>query len=98
MTTTIEDLEERLNTFEQSLIQMGINQTPVVNKVDTTANTVSNTVPQVNTNTSVINENSEGILDIADLVDENSMAIIDIADYIAELEARIEEMEGKVNG
>ena len=96
--TTIEDLEERLNTFEQSLIQMGINQTPVVDKVDNTANTVSNTVPQVNTNTSGINENSEGLLDIADLADENSMAITDIADYTAELEARIEELEGKVNG
>lgn len=95
---TIEELEERLNTFEQSLIQMGINQTPVVDKVDNTANTVSNTVPQVNTNTSGINENSEGLLDIAELSDENSMAITDIADYTAELEARIEELEGKVNG
>lgn len=95
---TIEELEERLNTFEQSLIQMGINQTPVVDKVDNTANTVSNTVPQVNTNTSGINENSEGLLDIAVLADENSMAITDIADYTAELEARIEELEGKVNG
>ena len=95
---TIEELEERLNTFEQSLIQMGINQTPVVDKVDNTANTVSNTVPQVNTNTSGINENSEGLLDIADLADENSMAITDIADYTAGLEARIEELEGKVNG
>lgn len=37
---TIEELEERLNTFEQSLIQMGINQTPVVDKVDSTANRV----------------------------------------------------------
>lgn len=95
---TIEELEERLNTFEQSLIQMGINQAPMITKVDDTANTVSNTVPQVNTNTSGINENSDGLLDIANLADENSMAITDIADYTAELEARIEELEGKVNG
>ena len=47
MATTIEDLEERLNTFEQSLIQMGINQTPVVDKVDATANKVDITANRV---------------------------------------------------
>ena len=41
-----------------------------------------------------LEEDSQGLLDIADLVDENSTAITDLADYIAELEARIEELEG----
>lgn len=41
-----------------------------------------------------LEEDSEGLLDIADLVDENSTAITDLADYITELEARIEELEG----
>lgn len=98
MATTIQDLEERVDALYNSILQMQQNLNPVIEKADGTANTVSNTVPQVNTNTSGINENSEGLLDIADLADENSMAITDIADYTAGLEARIEELEGKVNG
>lgn len=98
MATTIQDLEERVDALYNSVLQMQQNLNPVIEKTDNTSNTVSNTVPQVNTNTSGINENSEGILDIADLADENSMAITDIADYTAELEARIKELEGKVNG
>lgn len=98
MATTIQDLEERVDALYNSVLQMQQNLNPVIEKTDNTSNTVSNTVPQVNTNTSGINENSEGILDIADLADENSMAITDIADYTAALEARIEELEGKVNG
>ena len=98
MATTIQDLEERVDALYNSVLQMQQNLNPVIEKTDDTTNTVSNTVPQVNTNTSGINENSEGLLDIAELADENSMAITDIADYTAELEARIEELEGKVNG
>lgn len=98
MATTIQDLEERVDALYNSVLQMQQNLNPVIEKTDNTSNTVSNTVPQVNTNTSGINENSGGILDIAELADENSMAITDIADYTAELEARIEELEGKVNG
>lgn len=41
-----------------------------------------------------LDENSAGILDLADLSDENSGAITDLADYIGELEARIEALEG----
>lgn len=41
-----------------------------------------------------LEENSAGILDIADLSDENSVAITDLADYIAELEERIIALEG----
>ena len=41
-----------------------------------------------------LEEDSQGVLDLADLVDENSTAITDLADYIADLEARIEELEG----
>lgn len=98
MATTIQDLEERVDALYNSVLQMQQNLNPVIEKTDDTTNTVSNTVPQVNTNTSGINENSEGLLDIAELADENSMAITDIADYTAKLEARIEELEGKVNG
>lgn len=39
-------------------------------------------------------ENSQGLLDVADLADENSTAITDLAEYIAELEARVEALEG----
>ena len=56
MATTIEDLEERLNTFEQSLIQMGINQTPITDKVYDTANKVDNLTPTVITKQAYIDD------------------------------------------
>lgn len=48
--------------------------------------------------TNSINENSDGILDIADLSDENSTAITDIAEILDDITTRLEELEGKVNG
>ena len=56
MATTIEDLEERLNAFEQSLIQMGINQTPIVDKVDDTANKVEVITPTILTKQAYIDD------------------------------------------
>jgi len=53
---TIEELEERLNTFEQSLIQMGINLTPTINKVDDTANKVVAITPYTETKTAYYGE------------------------------------------
>jgi len=56
MATTIEDLEERLNTFEQSLIQMGINQTPITDKVYDTANKVEVITPTILTKQAYIDD------------------------------------------
>ncbi len=85
MATTIEELEERLNTFEQSLIQMGINQTPVVDKSDT----AYNKVPQVDTNTSGIQTNSENILStqegLAETYEETNTSITQLEEALAEV-------------
>lgn len=39
-------------------------------------------------------ENSDGVLDVASLADENNEAITGLADYIAEIESRVEALEG----
>ena len=54
--TTIQDLEERLNSFERSLIQMGINNTPIVQKVDETAIKVDEITPYEDTKTAYIDD------------------------------------------
>ena len=41
-----------------------------------------------------VNENSDGIFDLADAVDENSLSIFDLAEQIGELEERVSELEG----
>lgn len=48
----------------------------------------------VSSNTKDIESNSNGLFDIAELEDENSNGIFELAEYIAELEARIEALEG----
>lgn len=64
MATTIEDLEERLNTFEQSLIQMGINLSPTINKVDDTANKVEQITPYTETKTAYIGDTEVVFTDV----------------------------------
>ena len=66
MATTIEDLEERLNTFEQSLIQMGINLSPTINKVDDTANKVEQITPYTETKTAYYGEKEKTFYNIPD--------------------------------
>lgn len=45
-----------------------------------------------------INDNSEGLYDVAEVAGENSGATFDLAEMIADLENRVSEMEGKING
>lgn len=45
-------------------------------------------------NANFISENSDGLIDVASLGDENNEAITDLANYIANLEARVEALEG----
>ena len=42
-----------------------------------------------------IEENSNGIFDLADLADENSTSIFDLADMLAELDERVTALEEK---
>ena len=43
---------------------------------------------------SVASENDGAIMDIAEIASENDGAIMDLAEYIANLESRIEVLEG----
>ena len=43
--TTIQDLEERLNSFEQTLLQMARNNVPITVKTDETSNRVDEITP-----------------------------------------------------
>lgn len=45
-----------------------------------------------------INDNSEGLFDVAGVAGENSEATFDLAEMIADLENRVAEMEEKING
>lgn len=63
MATTIEDLEERLNTFEQSLIQMGINLSPTIYKVDDTSNRVDALTPYTETKAAYYGETEKVFYD-----------------------------------
>ena len=89
--TTIEDLEERLNTFEASLLQMAQNGVPTTERADM----AYNKCPQVDENTSGVNENSSGLIDVADLADENSTSIEELAEMVADLEERVAALEEK---
>lgn len=52
-------------------------------------------INRTSTNSNNINENSNGIFDIADLADENSGSIFDLADLLAELDERVTALEEK---
>ena len=56
MATSIEDLEERLNTFEASLLQMAENLVPQTAKVDETANKVDAITPYTASKTAYIGD------------------------------------------
>ena len=61
---TIQELEERLNSFERSLIQMGINNTPIVQKVDETAIKVDEITPYEDTKTAYITDSEVVFFDV----------------------------------
>ena len=46
---------------------------------------------------SVASENDGAIMDIAEIASENDGAILELAEYIANLESRIETLEGGTN-
>lgn len=54
--STIQQLEERLDSFEQSLLQMQKNLVPQTEKVDNTANKVEQITPYTETKTAYISD------------------------------------------
>lgn len=61
---TIEELEERLNTFEASLLQMAKNNEPIVAKVDDTSNKVTQITPYTETKTAYYGETEKTFYDV----------------------------------
>ena len=61
---TIEELEERLNTFEETLIQLSRDMVPVVGKVDHTANEVKAITPYTETKTGYYGEREKTFYDV----------------------------------
>ena len=64
MATSIEDLEERLNTFEASLLQMAENLVPQTAKIDDTANRVEQITPYTETKTAYYGETLKTFYDV----------------------------------
>lgn len=56
---TIEQLEDRLNNLEQTVLQMARNNVPVVGKVDDTSNKVVSITPYTETKTAYYNESEK---------------------------------------
>lgn len=77
MATSIEDLEERLNTFEQSLIQMGINLSPTIYKVDDTSNRVDALTPYTETKTAYIGDTEVTF----ENVPQGNMSVFGLSEY-----------------
>ena len=101
----INDLKRQLNLLQNAFLQASKNQVPIVDKTDM----AYNKVPQVDENSTGVQENSLGLLDVAELsdennsaiedvaslADENSTAIEDLANLIGDLEERVEALEEK---
>ena len=66
MATSIEDLEERLNTFEASLLQMAENLVPQTAKIDDTSNKVEQITPYTETKTAYYGEKEKTFYNIPD--------------------------------
>lgn len=90
----IKDIKQRLDNLQKSFVQAQKNQVPITNRSDT----AYGKVPQVDSNTNGVSENSDAVIDVAALSDENSTAITDLGDYAGSLDERITELEGKING
>ena len=80
--TDFEKLEKRLDSLEKAFIQAQKNQVPITSRADN----ASNKIPQIDTNTANIADNSDGLFDISEVVDENSQAIMELAEIIGEME------------
>lgn len=77
MATSIEDLEERLNTFEASLLQMSENLVPQTAKIDDTANRVEQITPYKATKTAYIGDTEVTF----ENVPQGNMSVFGLSEY-----------------
>ena len=89
----IREIKIQLANLQNAFIQASKNQVPITEKSDT----AYNKVPQVDDNTTGVQENSLGLLDVAELSDENSSAIEDIAGLSDENSSAIEDLAALVD-
>lgn len=101
----INDIKSQLNLLQIAFCNAQRNNTNTVGRVDE----AYNKVPQVDENSTGLQENSLGLLDVAELsdennsaiedvanlADENSTAIEDLADLVGDLEERVKALEEK---
>ena len=87
----IKNLEENLSVLAGQQYARTVDNEDEIQKTDSE---LSDTNSNVSANKQSINENSDGIFDLADLSDENSASILDLADYISQLEERVTQLEG----
>ena len=101
----INELKRQLGNLQNAVLQSARNQVPITGRTDE----AYNKIPQVNENTDGVQENSLGLLDLAELSDENnsaiedvatlsdenSTAIEDLADLVGDLEERVAALEEK---
>lgn len=84
----IKELKIQLANLQNAFIQSRKNDVTVVEHVDES----HAKIPQIDGNTSGVEENSMGLLDVADLSDENSSAIEEVAELADENSNAIEDL------
>lgn len=84
----IKEIKIQLANLQNSYSNFHKNNVSTVEKADESAAKI----PQVDSNTSGVEENGLGILDVAELSDENSSAIEDIAGLSDENSTAIEDL------
>ena len=95
---TQKEMELRIKNMEENMSALADKQYARTvdneDKIQKTDSDLLSTNRNVSDNKQSINENSDGIFDLADLSDENSASILDLADYISQLEERVSQLEG----
>lgn len=91
MELRIKNLEENMSTLASKQYARTVDNEDKIQKTDSE---LSDTNSNVSANKQSVNENSDGIFDLADLSDENSASILDLAEYISQLEERVAQLEG----
>ena len=89
----IKEIKIQLANLQNAFLQSQRNNVPVVGRVDDSYNKI----PQVDENTQGVNENSIGLLDVAELSDENSSAIEDVANLSDENSTAIEDLAALID-
>lgn len=91
----LKDLKTKVAKLQQIVMQTARNNTPIVSKVDSTANSLNATDGNVEKNTANISDNTDGLVDLAEVTDENVDSLVDLADIIAELDERVTALKEK---